>query len=39
MRQWVLSCLYLLRFLFASCPVIIGQVLSIVYHIAAMHLI
>jgi hypothetical protein len=39
MRQWVLSFPYPLRFLFASRPAIMGQVLGIVYRVIAMHLI
>jgi len=38
-RQWVLSFPYPLRFLFASRPVIMGQVLGIVYRCIATHLI
>ena len=38
-RQWVLSFPYPLRFLFASRPVIMGQVLGIVYRVIATHLI
>ncbi len=38
-RQWVLSFPYPLRFLFASRPVIMGQVLRIVYRVIATHLI
>ena len=38
-RQWVLSVPYSLRFLFASRPVVMGQVLSIVYRGIATHLI
>lgn len=38
-RQWVLSFPYPLRFLFASRPVILGQVLGIVYRGIATHLI
>lgn len=37
-RQWVLSFPYPLRFLFASRPVIMGQVLGIVYRVIAGHL-
>lgn len=39
MRQWVLSFPYPLRFLFATRPVIMGQVLGIVYRVIATHLI
>ena len=39
MRQWVLSFPYLLRYLFASRPEIMGQVLGIVYRVIATHLI
>ena len=38
-RQWVLSVPYLLRFLFASRPDIMGAVLAIVYRVIATHLI
>ena len=38
-RQWVLSVPYPLRFLFASRPAIMGQVLGIVYRCIATHLI
>ncbi len=38
-RQWVLSFLFLLRFLFASRPVITGQVLGIVNRVISMHLV
>jgi len=38
-RQWVLSCLYPLRFLFASRPAIMDQVLGIVYRCIATHLV
>ena len=38
-RQWVLSFPYPLRFLFASQPAIMGQVLGIVYRVIATHLI
>ena len=38
-RQWVLSFPFLLRFLFASRPVITGQVLGIVNRVIAMHLV
>jgi hypothetical protein len=38
-RQWVLSVPYPLRFLFASRPAIMGQVLGIVYRCIARHLI
>lgn len=39
MRQWVLSFPFQLRFLFASRPAIMGQVLGIVYRVIAMHLV
>ena len=38
-RQWVLSFPFQLRFLFASRPEIMGQVLGIVYRVIASHLI
>ena len=38
-RQWVLSVPYPLRFLFASKPEVMGQVLGIVYRCIATHLI
>ena len=38
-RQWVLSVPYPLRFLFASRPAVMGQVLGIVYRCIATHLI
>ena len=38
-RQWVLSVPYPLRFLFASHPAIMGQVLGIVYRTIATHLV
>lgn len=38
-RQWVLSFPYPLRFLFASRPTILSQVLGIVYRLIARHLI
>ena len=38
-RQWVLSFPYQLRFLFATRPAIMGQVLGIVYRAIATHLI
>ena len=38
-RQWVLSVPYPLRFLFASRPAILSQVLGIVYRCIATHLI
>ncbi len=38
-RQWVLSFPYALRFLFASRPAIMGEVLGIVYRAIATHLI
>ena len=39
MRQWVFSVLYLLRFLFASRPKVMGRVLGIVYRCIATYLI
>lgn len=39
MRQWVLSFQFQLRFLFASRPEIMGQVLGIVYRVIATHLV
>ncbi len=39
MRQWVLSFPFQLRFLFASRPAIMGQVLGIVYRVIATYLI
>jgi hypothetical protein len=38
-RQWVLSAPYPLRFLFGSCPAVMGRVLSIVYRCISTHLI
>ena len=38
-RQWVLSFPYLLRFLFANCPLIRGQVLGIVNRVITTHLV
>jgi ribosomal protein S27E len=38
MRQWVLSVPFLLRFLFASQPAVMGKVLGIVYRSIATHL-
>jgi len=38
-RQWVLSFPFHLRFLFASRPLITGQVLGIVYRTISMHLV
>jgi len=38
-RQWVLSFPYPLRFLFATRPAILGQVLGIVYRVIAAHLV
>ena len=38
-RQWVLSVPYPLRFLFASRPAILSEVLGIVYRCIATHLI
>ncbi len=38
-RQWVLSFPFQLRFLFASRPLITGQVLGIVYRVISMHLL
>jgi Putative transposase len=39
MRQWVLSFPCPLRFLFASRPDVMGQMLGIVYRVNAQHLI
>ncbi len=39
LRQWVLSVPYLLRFLLASRPAIMGRVLGIVYCCLATHLL
>ena len=39
MRQWVVSFLYPLRFLFASRPEVMGKVLGIVYCAIATHLV
>ncbi len=39
MRQWVLSVPFPLRYLFANRPEIMGQVLGIVYHTLATHLL
>ena len=39
LRQWVLSFPFPLRFLFASRPAVMGQVLGIVYRAIATHLI
>jgi ribosomal protein S27E len=39
MRQWVLSVPFPLRFLFATRPGIMGEVLGIVYRVIATHLI
>ena len=38
-RRWVLSFPFQLRFLFASRPLITGQVLGIVYRVISMHLV
>jgi ribosomal protein S27E len=38
-RQWVLSVPFPLRFLFATRPAIMGQVLGIVYRVIATHMI
>ena len=38
-RQWVLSFPYPLRFLLATRPVLMGQVLGIVYRVIATYLI
>ena len=38
-RQWVLSFPFQLRFLFASRPLITGQVLGIVYRVISLHLL
>ena len=37
-RQWVLSVPFPLRFLFASQPAVMGEVLGIVYRTIATHL-
>ena len=39
MRQWVLSIPFALRYLFATHPAVMGQVLGIVYRAIASHLI
>ena len=39
MRQWVLSVPFALRYLFATDPAVMGQVLGIVYRAIASHLI
>ena len=39
MRQWVLSVPFALRYLFATHPAVMGQVLGIVYRAIASHLI
>ena len=39
MRQWVLSVPFALRYLFATAPAVMGQVLGIVYRAIANHLI
>ena len=39
MRQWVLSVPFALRYLFATAPAVMGQVLGIVYRAIASHLI
>ena len=39
MRQWVLSVPFALRYLFATAPAVMGQVLGIVYRAVASHLI
>ena len=39
MRQWVFTVPFPLRFVFATQPAILGQVLGIVYRVIAMHLI
>ena len=39
MRQWVLSVPFALRYLFATDPAVMGQVLGIVYQAIASHLI
>ncbi len=38
-RQWLLSFQFQLRFLFASRPLITGQVLGIVYRVVSLHLV
>ena len=38
-RQWLLSFPYALRFLFATRPAIMGEVLGIVYRCIATHLV
>ena len=38
-RQWVLSFPFQLRFLFASCPELMGRVLGVVYRAISSHLI
>ena len=39
LRQWVLSVPFALRYLFATDPAVLGQVLGIVYRAIATHLI
>ena len=39
LRQWVLSVPFALRYLFATDPAVMGQVLGIVYRAIASHLI
>ena len=39
MRQWVLSVPFALRYLFATAPAVMGQVLGIVYRAIASHLL
>ena len=39
LRQWVLSVPFALRYLFATDPAVMGQVLGIVYRAIATHLI
>ena len=38
-RQWVVSFPYALRFLFATRPAVMGEVLGIVYRVIAGHLV
>ena len=39
MRQWVLSVPFALRYLFATHPAVMGQVMGIVYRAISSHLI
>ena len=39
LRQWVLSVPFALRYLFATHPAVMGQVLGIVYRAIASHLV